>query len=605
MAAVAGFMTAILLTSCGNGEPPASPPPDSPTLPAPTPASGVPAPDTEDVDVPDAPAPAWSVWSSAVAVSPSGEVVAAVNPDSGSVTFVDAARLEVIAEVPVGADPRTVAFGPDGKAAFVANHGSGTVSKVDVAQRTATAEWPAGAAPYGVIASGDAVYVSDLTIGVVTVLDAVGGHILDRVEVGPLPAGLALTEAAEPLLLVTHLLSAELTAIIPRSREVAWTLPSGVGANLSQSLVVTPDGKTAYLPQTRSRSDNPALVFDNTVLPIVTAVDLEGPTVSRAGRITLDTADRPVNMPFGAAFGRQGRTLFVANAGSDDVSVIDLETGRGTAHLAVGSNPRGIASAPDGSRVFVNNVLDGTLSVIDARAMRVERTVVLTELPLPGPVLEGKRIFNSSSESALSRDQWVSCASCHFDGTHDGRTWIGFPEGPRNTPSLLGVRDTLPTHWSGDRDELHDAEVTIRTIQNGTGLVTGEAHDPLGPPHAGLSRRLDALAAYLATLDPPEPAASPEDGPTAERGAEVFDRLGCAVCHPGPLYTDRRLHDVGTGARFDTPSLRGLRLTAPYFHDGDAATLRAAFAGETGPHAVAGAAPTAEVEALLAFLRTL
>ena len=550
-------------------------------------------------------------------MSPSGDIVIAANPDSGSVTLVDAARLEVIAEVPVGADPRTVAFNPEGTAAFVANRGSATVTRVDVASRAAEAEWAVDATPYGIIVSEDAAYVSHLTTGVVTVLDADTGLARDRVAVGSFPAGLALTGGSESLLLVTHLLSAELTAIDVGSLETAWVLPSGVGANLSQSVVVTPDGKTAYLPQTRSRSSNPALLFDSTVLPIVTAVDLERRAVSRAGRITLDTADRPVNMPFGAAFDRQGRTLFVANAGSGDVSVIDLETGRGTAHIEVGSNPRGIASAPDGTRVFVNNVLDGTLSVIDARSMRVERTVVLTELALPEPVLEGKRIFNDSSDPALSRDQWVSCASCHFDGMHDGRTWVGFPDGPRNTPLLLGVRDTLPTHWSGNRDELQDAEVTIRMIQNGTGLVAGEAYDPLGPPHAGLARRLDALAAYLATLEPLYTAPVGEDTLAGERGAAVFERLGCAVCHPGPLYTDLLLHDVGTGdvalergvhgrgTRFDTPSLRGVSLTWPYFHDGSAPTLRAVLAGKTGEHAVAGAVSAAEMDALIAFLRAL
>ncbi len=610
------FVTVFLLASCGDDAPSVSAtetpgrvvggPTDSEPAPAPTTV-----PSGEPVAVP-------SAWSSAVAVSPTGAVAMAVNPDSRSVTLVDAARLEVIAEIEVGIDPRTVAFDPSGTTAFVANRGSGTVTRVDVASGVADTEWRVGAAPYGVIVSEDAVYVSHLTEDSVTVLDPETGDVLNRVEMGAFPAGLALTGGVKPWLLVTHLFSAELTAIDVATREIAWVVSSGVGANLSQSVVVTPDGKTAYMPQTRSRSDNPALVFDNTVMPIVSAVDLENAAVSRTGRITLDTADRPVNMPFGAAFGRGGRTLFVANAGSNDVSVIDLETGRGTAHVQVGSNPRGIASAQDGSRIFVNNVLDGTLSVIDARSMRVERTIVLTQLDLPEPILEGKRIFNSSSEPALSRDQWVSCASCHFDGMHDGRTWSGFPDGTRNTPSLLGVRDTLPTHWSGNRDELQDSEVTIRMIQGGRGLVDGEAFDPLGPPHAGLSERLDALAAYLTTLEPWYAIRTDEGAAAAERGALIFERLGCAVCHPGPLYTDVSLHDVGTGdaasgpggqerrmSWFDTPSLRGVRLTAPYFHDGRAPTLWAALAGEAGEHAVAETALEAEMAALIAFLRSL
>ena len=64
----------------------------------------------------------------------------------------------------------------------------------------------------------------------------------------------------------------------------------------------------------------------------------------------------------------------------------------------------------------------------------------------------------------------------------------------------------------------------------------------------------------------------------------------CAECHPPPLFTDQKQHNVGTAARFrgllwkeagdqagdrfDTPALIELWRTAPYLHDGSAATLR-------------------------------
>ena len=48
----------------------------------------------------------------------------------------------------------------------------------------------------------------------------------------------------------------------------------------------------------------------------------------------------------------------------------------------------------------------------------------------------------------------------------------------------------------------------------------------------------------------------------------------CAGCHiPSAGFLDRLSHDVGTGEVLDTPSLRGLTETAPYFHDGRAADL--------------------------------
>jgi cytochrome c peroxidase len=77
-------------------------------------------------------------------------------------------------------------------------------------------------------------------------------------------------------------------------------------------------------------------------------------------------------------------------------------------------------------------------------------------------------------------------------------------------------------------------------------------------------------------------------------GMWVYESKGaCWRCHPRPLFTDEELHNTGVGARggepepgraevtgdtadagkFKTPTLRGLRFTAPYMHDGSLATL--------------------------------
>ena len=53
----------------------------------------------------------------------------------------------------------------------------------------------------------------------------------------------------------------------------------------------------------------------------------------------------------------------------------------------------------------------------------------------------------------------------------------------------------------------------------------------------------------------------------------MLNRLGCAGCHVGGAGTDGNAHDVGSGAVLDTPSLRFVSGTAPYFHDGRFDTL--------------------------------
>src|SRR5262249_38990713 len=82
----------------------------------------------------------------------------------------------------------------------------------------------------------------------------------------------------------------------------------------------------------------------------------------------------------------------------------------------------------------------------------------------------------------------------------------------------------------------------------------------------------------------------------AVRGWEVFQRAGCEQCHSGVLFTDMQFHNIGIGmdkaepdlgplkgtnleqdkGAFKTPTLRDISRTAPYFHDGSAATLEEA-----------------------------
>jgi mono/diheme cytochrome c family protein len=120
----------------------------------------------------------------------------------------------------------------------------------------------------------------------------------------------------------------------------------------------------------------------------------------------------------------------------------------------------------------------------------------------------------------------------------------------------------------------------------------GTHNKTLGDAKAGLSPELDALSAYVTSLDRvhESPHRDPDGSLTEQgwRGLEVFQRAGCSECHGGSDFTDSAtgvLHDVGTiletsGHRlggdlegFDTPTLRGIWETAPYLHDGSAETV--------------------------------
>ncbi|MCB0629644.1 MAG: cytochrome-c peroxidase [Lewinella sp.] len=72
-------------------------------------------------------------------------------------------------------------------------------------------------------------------------------------------------------------------------------------------------------------------------------------------------------------------------------------------------------------------------------------------------------------------------------------------------------------------------------------------------------------------------------------GFELFKKVGCANCHNGPMFSDYKMHVLGVPENekleepdrgfeerfaFRTPTLRNLRFTAPYMHNGELKTLK-------------------------------
>jgi hypothetical protein len=205
----------------------------------------------------------------------------------------------------------------------------------------------------------------------------------------------------------------------------------------------------------------------------------------------------------------------------------------------------------------------------------------------------------------------MSCATCHNDGGQDGRVWdlTGFGEGLRNTVNLRGRASVGQgyLHWSANFDELQDFEGQIRSLAGGTGLMadaefnTGTRNQPLGTAKAGVSADLDALAAYVASLNAfstsPYRTSAGALSTAAAAGRTVFTNLGCGSCHAGAAFTGSgiaTLVNVGTikassGMRLgatltglDVPTLRDVWATGPYLHDGSATTLGDAVRAHSG-----------------------
>jgi mono/diheme cytochrome c family protein len=120
------------------------------------------------------------------------------------------------------------------------------------------------------------------------------------------------------------------------------------------------------------------------------------------------------------------------------------------------------------------------------------------------------------------------------------------------------------------------------------------------------------IGAYLASLRAPDGAVRP-DRRLVGRGSEVFHsaEAQCSSCHAGEASTDGESHDVKSGPSerkpraFDTPSLRFVSRSAPYFHDGRYASLGEMLSGSDGAMGHTSQLSAEDRAALEVYLRTL
>lgn len=227
----------------------------------------------------------------------------------------------------------------------------------------------------------------------------------------------------------------------------------------------------------------------------------------------------------------------------------------------------------------------------------------------------GRHLF---FDPRLSETKSVSCSSCHNPGFDwsDGRTRglgvTGVPL-PRRSPTVLNAAWLGALMWDGRAATFEQQAVLPITAEHEMGLTVDEAiarlqaiegYAPLfeaAYPGEGITKTtvIGALASFQRSL-------VSEDAPfdkwiagdesaiseAAKRGFLIFNGEGrCSKCHSGWRLTDDSFHDIGLESEdvgrgafappsvtimqyaFKTPSLRDLRLSGPYMHDGSMGTL--------------------------------
>ena len=335
--------------------------------------------------------------------------------------------------------------------------------------------------------------------------------------------------------------------------------------------------------------------------------------------------DRPDGclLPRSVAVDPQRDSVLVSCLGTDEVVAYNQQGGALTTssrgRWKVPAGPMGIAVDSDGGTALVWSQFARTLSEIDLPEPHADTTLKLrypskpdkakrvTELGkmahekeqpyLSASAERGRTIFHGAGDARIANDG-RACASCHPDGREDGLTWPT-PNGPRQTPMLAGRlhEDTAPFGWQGDTETIH-AHVKQTFKRMGGMGVKGDD--------------LDDLIAYCKEMATPTrmdaQRVAKDQANVVARGAELFrsESVGCAVCHTASgKGSDGARHGVGSGPELETPSLRFIAGTAPYFHDGRYATLSDMLRDTKGKMGWGTHLKPDDLAAIEAFLMTL
>jgi len=400
--------------------------------------------------------------SSSMAVTQAGRLIV-TNTFEDTVSIIEPWNSTVTAELSVPDEPRSVAITRDSAFALIVSREEGALTIMDIAALEVRSIIPLENRPVSIVTdSNQTAYIALEASHEIIEVDLNSGDILRRIPTNDYPAGMALWG---DFLYVTHFWSGDISLIYLPDSSVVRVIQTGADTSLSPVIWIEPRAEVAYVPQSiANTAADPGA--DNQILPVINIIDLNSLRVVRSQRIGLHIADRPLNMPFDITLDRAREYLYVVNAGSDSISVIDLNTGLAVGHIPVGANPRSITFSRDNNFVYAHNLLDGTLSIIDPVWLSVTDTLPIRESSLPVDVWLGAQLFHAGNDPRLSSSGMISCASCHFAGMSDGREWGGQP-----TPEITSIDAAfLNAH--------------IQELQGGSGFDA----DPV---------ELDALVAYL------------------------------------------------------------------------------------------------------------
>ena len=273
----------------------------------------------------------------------------------------------------------TVAAGPK---AYVGNFKDNTISVIDLEAKRVTATIPVPPGPHGMAITADNrwVYVASDGASTVTVIDTATDKVVANIEVGKNPHGLAITGDGKQVLVGVYDTDS-VVFIDTATRKVSGSVSVGKPHNLA----IHPNGRVAYVGSQAPGKFSLAII-DLTARRVTDTVPLEktprGLEFDPSGRRLYITqagsesvADPASNKivseiqvgvsPHYANFTPDGKRGLTAVQGPSLLAVFNTQTNGVETSIKVGSRPHWVAGGPDSKTALTANEESNDVSIVD------------------------------------------------------------------------------------------------------------------------------------------------------------------------------------------------------------------------------------------------
>jgi YVTN family beta-propeller protein len=289
-----------------------------------------------------------------------GGVLLVTNKSANTLSIIDPATGEELANLPTGSSPHEVAATPNGKLAFIADYGGNTLTVVDVAGRkvSGTVDLGEHRRPHGIVVSSDGSSVWVTTEGSqdLVEVDVATRSVKRAISTGQRTTHMVALVENRNKAYTANIGSGNVTVIDTKAGLVLAHIPTGAGA---EGIAATPDGRY--------------VLVTNREAGTITAIDAASDEIVHSA----DVGGFPIRVEVTP----DGKRALVSQAEAETLLEIELDGFQVSRRLSIGRFPVGIEIRPDGAVAYVANTRDNVLTIVDLTTFEAAGTLEAGDEP--------------------------------------------------------------------------------------------------------------------------------------------------------------------------------------------------------------------------------